>query len=119
MNCYIVLDCNSLSQCPPSVQHLVLRNFCSQHDGEVSFYTCEDPLSLPYGVFKSQLPDIATDAFCFFTTKQLVNGGFDFSFLEQLLERGSVGFARENIWVTKSTYPDLRPWLWREGLEEK
>lgn len=115
---YAVLDCQSFSECPPSLQHLAIRSFCEQHNGEVSFYTCEDPLSLPYGVLEDQLPEIETDGLCFFTTRQCIQEGFDFPFLERLLPRWSVGFARENVWVTKENYKEVRPWLWREGHRE-
>ena len=115
-----MLDCQSLRQCPPALQHLAIRTFMQQHQGEVSYYTCEDPLTLPYGVLKSELTGIKADALCFFTTKQLVHGGFDFPFLEELLARegGTVGFAREGVIISPETYKAQRPWLWREGLQE-
>ena len=94
---YAVLDCQSLKACPPSLQHLSIRSFCEQQKGEVSFYTCEDPVTLPYGVLESRLPEIQVDGLCFFTSKQLVNGKFDFEFLDRLLEKWQVGFARENV----------------------
>ena len=118
MRFFAVLDCQSLRHCPNSLQHLAIRSFCEQQGGEVSFYTCEDPLTLPYGVLKSELPGIQADALCFFTTKQLVQTRFDFHFLESLLASGkAVGFARENVIITSETYSQLKPWLWREGFD--
>jgi len=115
---YAVLDCQSLRGCPPPLQHLAIRSFSEQHGGEVSFYTCEDPLTLPYGVLQDQLPTIEADGLCFFTSKQLVQKEFDFKFLDELLARWAVGFARENVWVTKDNRHELQPWLWREGYGE-
>lgn len=128
MKFYSVLDCQSLSICPPSLQHLAIRSFCEQQGGEVSFYTCEDPLSLPHGVLQTQLPEIESDGLCFFTSKQFVDqkspdesgrlqSEFDFPFLEQLLKKWVVGFARENVLVSTANYSELQPWLWREGRE--
>jgi hypothetical protein len=67
-------------------------------------------------VLKSQLPEVEADGLCFFTSKQFVNGKFDLVFLEELLEKWTVGFARENVLVSTSNYPEVRSWLWREGL---
>lgn len=120
MKFFAVLDCQSLRHCPPSLQHLAIRSWVEQQGGEVSFYTCEDPLSLPYGVLKARLPTLEAEALCFFTVKQLIQTSFDFPFLEELLASPvgqAVGLARENVIITPETYPSLRPWLWREGLD--
>lgn len=121
MRIFAVLDCQSLRHCPPALQHLAIRSFAEQQGGEVSYYTCEDPLTLPYGVLKSELMDMQADALYFFTTRQLVQDGFDFSFLEELLASpvgSAVAFAREGVIITPSNYHSLRPWLWREGLHD-
>ena len=97
LSCIDVIQTHVLTQ---PMQHLVNADYARSIDGNVVFYTAEDPLTRDvHAVVRECIRNARYDGVIFFRMDQFINGGkFNFPALDELTDAGlEVHFARESL----------------------